>query len=311
MAALDDNDASFLGGILEAIFWGIYVVVFVLYLNFHRKSTGGLLVYPLSALFILCTAFVTLDFALEFLTILHSADPNSEVISNRLTVGTSMIYVLVDFISQGVLIYRCWVVWGKNPLLIIFPSILSLTSFEQAANIPLIIMEVRLIPGHRTAPQWFIKLGSASIILSLTVNILITGILVLKLVIHRREHEKGLNGRHGGGLNLSSLISFLIESAMLTFASQLIWVVLFNLQDTNNGVDAFDGVVTLSCGIAPTAVIVRVAMGKSFDNRPSGVVESTIDFRTPRNNSSSITAAASTSKISNLSPIDEVEKGTY
>ncbi|KAF8164323.1 hypothetical protein BJ912DRAFT_935017 [Pholiota molesta] len=75
---------------------------------------------------------------------------------------------------------------------------------------------------------------------------------------------------------LRPLISIFIESGMLTFFSQLTWVVLFQLQDT--GFNSIAGPGTMIYGITPTLVLVRVAMGRSYEGKATTVVHSSMPF---------------------------------
>ena len=70
----------------------------------------------------------------------------TSLLVSNLNVGTSAIYSFVDVIAQGVLvrrkpqknldfplilltqIYRCWVVWNQQLIVIVVPSILALVS---------------------------------------------------------------------------------------------------------------------------------------------------------------------------------------
>jgi len=310
MAVLDDNDCMFLGIVLEAVCWGIYAVVFALYLNLPKASSNRALLYPLSILFVLCTTFFAVDSAQTVLFLLHSSAPNNDLITNRTSATTTVLYAFIDFTSQCVLIYRCWVVWNKALFLAIIPGFLALASF--ATSLALSAGEILLIPVDSTAPTWFIPMGTASFAISLAVNVIITGILILKLAITHRESQRTLGRQEGRGLNLVSIMSLLIESAMLTFIAQLLWVVLFNLQITNNGFDAIDGVVAMTTGIAPTAVIVRVALGKSYGARASNVVETTMKFEARGTREAiSITTASGLSKNSSALRFDGSEKIIY
>ncbi|KDR68897.1 hypothetical protein GALMADRAFT_145919 [Galerina marginata CBS 339.88] len=270
MVGLDEKESLVLGAILESIFYGAYCILFAQYLNLRAKSGGTKLV---------------------FLDVLRSDAPNASSIDFGTTVALSALYSCIDFISQGVLIYRCWVVWGGNPFLIIIPSILAFTSFTIAITLVGEIISVG--NGEGGLPPWFTPLGTTSFSVSLSVNTIITGLLILKLVDVHRRLGKGHDHSGSGGLKLVQLISFLIESGMLSFVTQLIWVVLFSLEDKNFGSDAIGGVTTLACGIAPTAVIVRVSMGRSYETRLTNVSASALNFSAPMSvHAASVTATS-------------------
>jgi hypothetical protein len=58
------NDASFLGTLLEAVFYGIYLIVFSVFIWTDRKNVAArsLLFYPICILFVLVTVYIVLDF---------------------------------------------------------------------------------------------------------------------------------------------------------------------------------------------------------------------------------------------------------
>jgi len=80
-------------------------------------------------LFTLCSCFVCLDFAIQFITIFRSSSKKAQIAEYSLSMANNFLYACVDVISQSVLIYRCWVMWDQNPIFIIVPSILATTSF--------------------------------------------------------------------------------------------------------------------------------------------------------------------------------------
>ncbi|KAF8801570.1 hypothetical protein BYT27DRAFT_7198123 [Phlegmacium glaucopus] len=269
---LSTLEATFLGTVLEGFFYGVYCIVFSLYLSVQKRTGRNLLNYPIAALFILCTAFFPLDFTQQFLTIFRGGA--QQIVPWNINLATSTIYSLVDFISQSVLIYRCWVMWGRQALVIVLPSMLALTSLATSLSLVAELSVLRSDPHN--IPPWFLPMGVASFSLSLTVNTIVTGLLVLKLVLLHREVTRALptSSIHRGGQGLFPLISILIESGMFTFIGQLVWVVMFRLQNT--GFNSVGSPITMIYGITPTIIIVRVAMGTSYDNRTKP--ESTIRF---------------------------------
>ena len=80
-------------------------------------------------------------------------------------------------------------------------------------------------------PYWFNPIGIVSFSLSLAVNTILTGLLVFKIV----KVSLALPSRHThaqGVTDFTSLISVLIESGLVFFMAQLIWVVCFSLEST-------------------------------------------------------------------------------
>lgn len=99
-------------------------------------------------------------------------------------------------------------------------------------------------PTPRNRPDWYTQLGTTSFSISLATNTIVTAILILRLVMVHREVRKIVVGRNH---YLVEIVAMLIESGALTFISQLIWVVLFSLQNISTGFDAIAAVTALSC----------------------------------------------------------------
>ncbi|KJA17775.1 hypothetical protein HYPSUDRAFT_70411 [Hypholoma sublateritium FD-334 SS-4] len=313
MVGLTVPESIFISDLLGGIFYGLYCVLFIQYLSLVRrnKTVGTAVFYPIVALFLGGTAFVGIGFAQGFLSLLRATDPGTAITLFRLRLSTSTIYSFLDLISQGVLIYRCWIVWGKNTALIIVPSLLATASFITDI---VLVAELGLFgPASRAAPDWFTKLGTASFSISLATNAIVTAVLVAKLIMVHRE----LTGDgYAHGHYISVVIAMLIESGALTFVAQLIWVVLFSLQNVSSGFNAVGNETALACGIAPTAVIVRVAMGRSYETKMTGHSQFESGMRFAERNASTTAAGEGTlqSKYASATRIgvstDKLEKGS-
>jgi Serpentine type 7TM GPCR chemoreceptor Srz len=89
-------EASFIGTVLEGVFYGkpyyiydvpmlqfisslgLYCIVFVLYIRVHKSKKcddKNILIYPITSLFVLCTASFVLDFTQEYLTVVSKTSP--------------------------------------------------------------------------------------------------------------------------------------------------------------------------------------------------------------------------------------------
>ena len=77
-------------------------------------------------------------------------------------------------------------------------------------------------------PGWYYSIVSAFFFMSLGVNALVTALIVYKIVTVSRDLRKYNDQAHGyGHLDLSALISILIESGLITFAGQLVQSVMY------------------------------------------------------------------------------------
>lgn len=86
-----------------------------------------------------------------------------------------------------------------------------------------------------TVPPWIIILAISSICISLALNAIVTGLLVLRIIlIHRQcRHAMTQADRRLYDIQVSPVILILIETGMMTFVSQLVFVIVFGLQNAS------------------------------------------------------------------------------
>jgi len=193
----------------------------------------------------------------------------------NLNLCTSIIYSFVDVIAQGVLIYRCWVVWDRKLAVVVVPSILALTSL--ATSLTLSGWLALLWPHIDTEPpHWYFAIGILSFSLSLIVNAIFTGLLAFKIA------KTSMALRHTlarGKRDYAPLISILIESGLIFFVVQLVWIICFSIPATTNAISLTGGPITIIYGIIPTTIVVRVSMAVSSNTVDRSLtVERAIEF---------------------------------
>lgn len=253
------GEAVFLDVALEGITWGIYTSVFLIYMRLDRQKKKNILYYPLISLWIICTAFFAVDAGAAWFAIFGTTDSDTAASSN-LNVASSVMYSLIDYISQLILIYRCWIMWGQKWPVVVLPLLSSLAAFVGGL---VVSVDLAVVGRNGIAASWSLPLGTASFALSLVTNTLVTATLVLRLWGIYREIKAVMPSLSSQTHDLRPTISMLVESGALTFIGQLIWVVLFGLQ--NPGLNTVGGPITQFYGINPTIIIIRVAKGSSYE----------------------------------------------
>ncbi|KIJ51799.1 hypothetical protein M422DRAFT_26522 [Sphaerobolus stellatus SS14] len=267
------NDAIFVGTILEGFCYGLYLVIFVIYIQVTRESsrkrmmtatsTGNNVHYALCVLFVLATIYFAFDFVQQFFTILRN--DGSSILVFRLNILNSAIFGIVDCMSQMILIYRCYIVWGRNKYIVILPIILSITSLLSALVLDGELGVLGTNPDA-SVPGWFFPLGTAGFSISLAVNALVTMMLVGRIWTFMRQSRDVLATGHSTYLHPT--ISILIECGVFTLAAQMCWVIFFKLQTPPWFM--IGGPLTMIYGITPTLVATRVALGKTYETRVKG-----------------------------------------
>ncbi|KAF8808529.1 hypothetical protein BYT27DRAFT_7337756 [Phlegmacium glaucopus] len=283
MSRLTALEATFIGTVLEGLTYGLYCVLFVLYIQVHtrrKRVDRTLLIYPLSTLFVLCTAFFVLDFVEEFLTIMRGQRRQSLVW--RLNITTTAIFSFIDFIAQGVLIYRCWVVWNRQVLVIVVPFVLSIISLATSLTLVGELVIIGKTKQFSDTPAWFTPVGTLSFSLSLAVNAIFTSLLVFKIIKASLAFRRSCVRNPRGKNDFLPLISMLIESGVVLFVVQLLWVVFFSLD--SNAFYLLSGPVPMIYGIVPTMIVVLVGMGNA-NNHQTSSLKSNIQFALADENS--------------------------
>ena len=76
-------------------------------------------------------------------------------------------------------------------------------------------------------PGWFTPIGTLSFSLSLAVNAILSGLLVFKIA----KISLALGDSRGEGMtDFKPLISMLVESGLMFFMAQLVWVICFTVE---------------------------------------------------------------------------------
>jgi len=126
---------------------------------------------------------------------------------------------------------------------------------------------------------WGYRTTITSLAISLTVNAVVTGLIVLRIL--KVSSEFGpifgqTSGVGGAEAKVRSFIFIMIESGMVLFAIQLIRIVLgvLNL----DAVKIIIGINQMFNGITPTIILLRVVMGLSYHDTKS-LIETAASWR--------------------------------
>jgi len=282
---------------LEGFFFGLYSGIFAMFLQQYGSQPSidkakNILFHALWVLYALSVATHIID-------ILGFYWPDQSIkIQYHLQIIQGTIFACCDFIAQFILIYRCWIVWGYSTGVVILPSFLAfafLAIWIAAGTAPLFIVQ-----GQLYTTAWNATLALTGLTLSMTVNALVTGLIVFRIFKVFQEIKTGTaDDRTLGatrGSTLRCVIFILIESGMALFLIQLTRLVV-TLTNTDAATDTYFlifGIHEMLNGITPTIILVRVSMGLSFHDQ-SSMVEASIgslrfapDYQNPISQSGSI-----------------------
>ncbi|KAF8797765.1 hypothetical protein BYT27DRAFT_7246945 [Phlegmacium glaucopus] len=215
------------------------------------KKTS-ILFYAICALYVLSIVMVLLD-----ITGFIYGTVTNPTASLHLSFIQGAVSGCCDFIAQFILIYRCWIVWGCNIPVVILPSVLAFVFLViwLAGNGSQIILS-----GQLVQPHWAQGMILAAVAVSMTVNALVTCLIVSKILKMYHEVKSALGSDDQGlgatgGSKIRTAIFIVIESGM---------------------------------GITPTIILVRLSMGLSFHDQESMIESSTGSLHFATNNPNSI-----------------------
>ena len=152
---------------------------------------------------------------------------------------------------MNIKIYRCWLMWGKQLLVVSVPLILAWLSFGKRSSIPFdncfpfkrdglfFILGVSLatigalvepsassrIPG--AFRSWLYPLGTAAYSVSISVNAIVASLLAVK--IYENQRKAKIEQKDVKVNPIRAFISILNDSGMMMLGCQIIWLTLFRL----------------------------------------------------------------------------------
>jgi len=180
--------------------------------------------------------------------------------------------------AQSILIYRCWIVWGYSLRVVIVPSFLAfafLALWIATGTAPMYIVQ-----DQTFISPWGGILEVAGLAVSMTVNALVTGLIVFRIFQVFQELKTpstadDQSSRITGGGTLQRVIFIIIESGMALFSIQLTRLVVSIVPPSNFAANdtyyLIIGIHQMINGITPTIILVRVSMGLSFHDEGSMV----------------------------------------
>jgi len=264
MISFTGKDSLFVGFVVEAILWGFYIPIFVVSMGsllWSKKMGRSMNWFTLTAiclLFWLCTAHFALSFYHIYFGLLHR--PTTKFLTSKISLDTllsTIVLTTTDFIAQTVLVYRCWRMYEKNFLVVVLPVLISLISYGMGLTSA--VIQIMVTEGEKEPEFIPILLGAMSFLLSLLLNVLVTGLVIYRIwVLARVARESDVYFKQSG---LITAVEALVGSGVLFMLAQVTFVVLFVLKSDGELIAV--SVAAQVYGIAPTLLIAHVAVGQA------------------------------------------------
>lgn len=265
--------ANFAGILIGAIFYGIVIVLFFQCMGalldpVNRNREGirwGLVAYTATS-FSLVTIFTAMNLDVQSISYIDNRDfPGNDALppgplgyqtliySKAISVVPNLMFLLNNWLADGLLVYRCYVIYAKNYWVIAFPCLTYLASL--AMGIMLIYQTSQ--PDSSIWNSVAINFGVTYFSISISLNILLTLLIVVRLVLHSKNIRSAMGAPAGASGLYKAIITVLIESSALYAVNSILFVAPWSVK--SHVADIFLPILAETQVIAPLLIIRRVA----------------------------------------------------
>ncbi|TFY70182.1 hypothetical protein EVG20_g2830 [Dentipellis fragilis] len=277
---------------VETVLYGLYVALFAgsVYMLVYQQPNAFYLSTSI-ALFVVTTAYIGLELArivvvpytlatsyLQDSSItpcFADLDPqqrqNEAILWDLLNCVEEAASTVMSLIADGILIYRCMVLWPHRRW-ISLPLVALLLATVAASIVGIVYSSqyyllVHSGTGHASQfdaiTSWQVTMEISANSLSLATNIIATVLIASQIWYLARQLEKMLG--KVAGLRYRAAMSMIIESGLLLAVSGVIVISTNNSESAylNTAVTEVSLILTV---ISLTLLVVRVGMGKGFDS---------------------------------------------
>ncbi|KAK2462320.1 hypothetical protein APHAL10511_005626 [Amanita phalloides] len=169
--------------------------------------------------------------------------------------------VILTFLSDLFMLWRCWIIWSTAGKLASYAAmsipILTLLSSFALGTIWILESSQQGLSMFSKVP---IAFGTAYYVISLNVNILVTVLIIMRLLFHRRAILNVLPVEYTK--QYLSVAAIVVESALLYSIFALIFIITYAI---NNPMNPVFLCIASSCQqIAGYLIILRVSQGRAW-----------------------------------------------
>ncbi|KAL0945862.1 hypothetical protein HGRIS_012147 [Hohenbuehelia grisea] len=242
--------AIFLETLLYGIFFTLYcVTLLVLHQRGHAGHTLRRKLVPVATiLLVIATAHLTIDFVRIVQAFIEFKDANAYYarIAHPLHVAKTALYATQTVIGDGVIIWRCYVIYKKSLFVIIPTSILL--AMNACAGYVVTWSLSKATPGSdifETASAWI----TTFFVLTMCINVICTGAIVWRIYWTRRAVISAQG-------SLFPVALAIVESGAV-YATGVLGSLIAYLTGSNGQYTALD-VITPLVGIAFSLIILQI-----------------------------------------------------
>ncbi|KAJ7102361.1 hypothetical protein B0H15DRAFT_328206 [Mycena belliarum] len=263
------EQSFYIGSYITAILYGMYLFMyflsnyFLLYSSSDARKESFFYIFYGSLMLILWTIASSCNAIFGQLAWIDHRDvpggPAAYLTENLSawynTMGT-VTGICMNFLADGLLLYRCYIIWGSNFKIIALPVLIYFGAMSMAV---LLIYE-SAIPGASFFAGDAISFGVPYFWMTIGLNIITTSLICGRLLSVRNRVRSILGEQYCQ--TYTGIVACLLESALPLTVFGIVYVILY----ARNSPYAFCFVQIWAdfCAISPQIIILRVSIGKAW-----------------------------------------------
>ncbi|KAJ3528586.1 hypothetical protein NM688_g7979 [Phlebia brevispora] len=182
---------------------------------------------------------------------------------------------IITFLCDCLVLWRCWIIWTASGRVLayvvaVIPGLMVLASFAMGVLWTLQSSQ----PGLSFYSALPLAYGTSYYAISLSINILLTVLIMIRLYQYRRAVLSSLPAEHAK--HYLSLATVLIESATLYSVFALLFLVTYAIDNPINEVCL--GIAQATQQISTYLIIYRLADGRAWKSDTLGNALTTVQF---------------------------------
>jgi hypothetical protein len=164
--------------------------------------------------------------------------------------------ITVNFMGDGLLLYRCYIIWGARPWVIALPALVYIASTVTA----IITVYSSARPDASIFAGNAAKFGVAWVSLTVSLNIILTLMICARLIMARTQSKYRLHPRLA--TMYTGMVPILVESALPFTVLGVAFIAVYVRTLPSELALAF--IWGTFCAISPQMIILRVSMGHGW-----------------------------------------------
>ncbi|KAJ6541781.1 hypothetical protein B0H19DRAFT_1174632 [Mycena capillaripes] len=267
--------AELFAAMSEMLFYGILLVLvaFAVNLLWRRQAGARVLLISTAVMFVFATVqfgarlqATVKAFDVFYLAVQGEFSPQSararDAAAQNLAFNflEDVLLVTNNAFTDGVLIYRCFLIWGSNYYVIIAPSLMLLLTS--------ILSYISAYEGDypsAAGPSIDLRIGFA---LSVLTNIVLVGLTAGRILHTRRVARRA--GMRTDVRRFNTAVAMVLESGAILCAWVVVYVILRSISPPTTW-RVFRGGLAMLLNIVPTMIIVRIGLGHAIDSESTKI----------------------------------------